>query len=1101
MITCKKILFLIFVLFISCKQDAPNVNPADYFLVVPPTFPGTVVLQVSSVSPSGTNVPTNTRAYIQFNYPIVTGSVTGATLTVQKNAAFLTQGTDYTLSFSTPSNYITITFTPALNNGDVIDITTTAGILAQDNNSALTNPNTYSFTVAAAADVTAPGISGRSPAINATEIALNSTISITFDEAIDATTIHNGTLYLERISDGSLIYGTYNTVGNPTIIFTPTFLLPDDSVNVAMDFRVHATNGIKDLAGNSFAGTTWDFDVVASSAGAQPSIISLYTSGITTTGAKVHIAYDMPADYNLHWGTNDTYPSAITGSFNSYHEITMPLLTAGKRYYINLATTDYQSQASGQDGLNSAAIQFNTQTSESVTAIQGGAGDQRTISLYPESGNGLYALWFDTNTSLIKAQYYNSSLTTQWSPTDIYSSTVTAVMSASDDSNATPGFTVAAKNSGDGLLYAKRIIKGTGAIQGSYSATSRGFQIDNTSSAYLSASVVPVTKTLTHDRLLFAWKDAGGIKANVVSKDFHVKGGAVDSGTHTIPAGYFLYDASQNFQTTLVSPPYLIRTIPGYLYALVTSVNSNTLLTLSDNILPAPESYEIYTITVDDNGVTDGAVLNRLVDTTQNFFTTVYDSNGAAPYYSLAYRVDTGQVSRIENVLLDSDLLVNPNYFQSTGISYILYRRTAVIVESGSHTAPPPPPISTQIIESGQNFMSTVAVGDIVINTISGLVASVSTVNNNEQLTVSEAIMNDTDTYELYKKHQVDTGTVTSTGVSQLIDATKTWASGQDSVRVNDIAYNVNTGLYAQITAVGATTTLTLDRNIFTTVGHTYRIFRLGIAVNSLTITATGSNPKAISDGSGNALIVYEDTSAVPTKIKIRKINSDGTTVWGSSNIDTANVAQSESILKVESDAAGGAVVLYKYNNNLYAQRINAAGAVQWTAGGRSVETGAATTSEEDMVFDSANNGVIVAARTNSNDIWVFRTGTVTWAAAYNPALYGSQRNPKIHFDGTNLNVFWEDNRFAASVGYGIFGIKLNLADGSVPAAWNANSGGGSADTSGVAVILNSLNKTWFNSQLIRYGATNFFLGFEDYRDAQGINLKYFSQDAGTWTP
>jgi hypothetical protein len=129
----------------SCSYESDTVNPQDIEGSTGSVPPGDISLSVTSVS---TVDDVNQYVTIVCNNALDTASVVKTTsFRVFLNGPELTAG-QYTLTYSTPPNYVTITFVPALTAGNTIDITLTNGILALADGSALTNPGTWNLTVA-----------------------------------------------------------------------------------------------------------------------------------------------------------------------------------------------------------------------------------------------------------------------------------------------------------------------------------------------------------------------------------------------------------------------------------------------------------------------------------------------------------------------------------------------------------------------------------------------------------------------------------------------------------------------------------------------------------------------------------------------------------------------------------------------------------------------------------------------------------------------------------------------------------------------------------------------------------------------------------------
>lgn len=108
----------------------------------------------------------------------------------------------------------------------------------------------------AAPDTTPPTVSSASPANNATGVAINTAITATFSEAMDASTITTSTFTLS--SAGGPVIGTV-TYSSTTATFTPS-----GNLSYSTTYTATITTGAKDSAGNTMASDyTWSFTTEA----------------------------------------------------------------------------------------------------------------------------------------------------------------------------------------------------------------------------------------------------------------------------------------------------------------------------------------------------------------------------------------------------------------------------------------------------------------------------------------------------------------------------------------------------------------------------------------------------------------------------------------------------------------------------------------------------------------------------------------------------------------------------------------------------------------------------------------------------------------------
>ena len=144
---------------------------------------------------------------------------------------------------------------------------------------------TWSFTTAAPADTTAPAVTGRTPAVDATGVTLNTTVSVTLDEAITS-----GYAVSLTPQGGSPVTGTTAwDNGTRTLTFTPgTALTPSTQYAVAI-------TGIKDAAGNTTPTVTWSFTTAAPADTTAPAVTGR-TPAVDATGVTLNTTVSVTLD-------------------------------------------------------------------------------------------------------------------------------------------------------------------------------------------------------------------------------------------------------------------------------------------------------------------------------------------------------------------------------------------------------------------------------------------------------------------------------------------------------------------------------------------------------------------------------------------------------------------------------------------------------------------------------------------------------------------------------------------------------------------------------------------------------------------------------------
>jgi hypothetical protein len=209
--------------------------------------------------------------------------------------------------------------------------------------------------------------------------------------------------------------------------------------------------------------------------------------------------------------------------------------------------------------------------------------------------------------------------------------------------------------------------------------------------------------------------------------------------------------------------------------------------------------------------------------------------------------------------------------------------------------------------------------------------------------------------------------------------------------------------------------------------------------------TATGDqySPTIVSDGAGGAIVTWEDLSLY---VHAQRVNASGAVQWATGGVVLSKATVSQWNSRSISDGAGGAIVTWQAhggssNYDIYAQRVDASGAVQWTADG--VVLCAATGDQEHPAIASDNAGGAIVTwddgRGNRN-IYAQRvdaSGAVQWTAdgVVLCAATGHQEDPAITSDGAGGAIAaWIDSRVV-----GTWDIYAQRVDGSGAVQWIAN--------------------------------------------------------------
>jgi len=169
------------------------------------------------------------------------------------------------------------------------------------------------------------------------------------------------------------------------------------------------------------------------------------------------------------------------------------------------------------------------------------------------------------------------------------------------------------------------------------------------------------------------------------------------------------------------------------------------------------------------------------------------------------------------------------------------------------------------------------------------------------------------------------------------------------------------------------------------------------------------------SDGSGGAIIVWTDTrGGTYSDIYAQKINATGHVQWAANGVALCTAYDDQYVPQICTDGAGGAIVTWAderdgaSNDQIYAIRINSAGVVQWAANGIGICTNAYEQLYPQICSDGASGAVITWEDRRGGtgmDIYaqkVNSAGVAAWKANGIPVCNGTawQRYPKICSDG-----------------------------------------------------------------------------------------------------
>jgi hypothetical protein len=148
-----------------------------------------------------------------------------------------------------------------------------------------------------------PAVVSTSPAGSESGVAINSSVSATFNEAMDATTMTSSNFQISGSVTGTIVYDA----ASKTVTFAPA-----SNLAASTPYTATLTTGVKDIGANPMAAAyLWSF--TTASAGTGPAPVNLRTSGNYVILAKTEITNVPPSAITGKIGLSPAAESFITG--------------------------------------------------------------------------------------------------------------------------------------------------------------------------------------------------------------------------------------------------------------------------------------------------------------------------------------------------------------------------------------------------------------------------------------------------------------------------------------------------------------------------------------------------------------------------------------------------------------------------------------------------------------------------------------------------------------------------------------------------------------------------------------------------------------------
>ena len=187
-------------------------------------------------------------------------------------------------------------------------------------------------------------------------------------------------------------------------------------------------------------------------------------------------------------------------------------------------------------------------------------------------------------------------------------------------------------------------------------------------------------------------------------------------------------------------------------------------------------------------------------------------------------------------------------------------------------------------------------------------------------------------------------------------------------------------------------------------------------ALNGVQLSTTGdpgepmgtAAPAIASDAAGGALLAYGGSSSQP---RAQWVNAAGAPQWGADGVQLTTASSSMRDLAIVRDVngAGGAIVVWRQDNgaggipDIYAQKVNAAGAIQWSSTGVALTMTSMNNETLPTLISDGAGGAIITWFNGTNGCRVQRlnsSGMSQWPITSLSTL-SNNRRPAIVTDGS----------------------------------------------------------------------------------------------------
>ncbi len=248
-----------------------------------------------------------------------------------------------------------------------------------------------------------------------------------------------------------------------------------------------------------------------------------------------------------------------------------------------------------------------------------------------------------------------------------------------------------------------------------------------------------------------------------------------------------------------------------------------------------------------------------------------------------------------------------------------------------------------------------------------------------------------------------------------------------------------------------------------------------------------------VTDGAGGAIITWHDRRDFTNGVFAQRIASNGTVMWTTNGVTVSSQVGHQQSPNLAPDGSGGAIIAWEDarsgNFDIYAQRLDENGASQWTDGGIPICDSGQNQTMVQLVEDGSGGAVIAwSDRRNTVDSDIFAqrvsaSGTLQWGfgSPVGAWMYDQVDCQLVHIGSGVTIVTWVDSRSGTSTD--IYAQKVNAAGA---AQWT---------NSGVAVCAAAGDQD--NARIVINGLGGAFISWDDERNGT-TNTDIYAQNIGS---